>query len=486
MRHPQFYLRFSPLLVVTGLILLSMALSFDGLYGQDAHEYLRLSRVYFDFLKGKISVLGHDAHSELAGGYPIAGALLRFLLPDSGLSLLVVSWLSAGLAVWMFERLLRLWAPGTSPKSRWTFTGLVLVASPYFIRAGITVMSDALGLFFLLGALYWGLEVLESGRARSAVWAAFFAGVAVITRLTAAAFLLPFAMAIGWHLLQRRQFGWAIAAVLAGVVALLPHFYFGVMENLTQNVFDHATLRDWSASSFFKRYFSNSNGAYQYFLPNGLYIFAPLAHPGFCLPVSLLFLMAKKTDFHHPSQRVLLACLAIFLFFIGGLPCQNMRYLLPAYIVLLLFLFPAWDRVFSYGFYFFKKLTWTIFSLVFLVQVVGTIKILVHPVSRNRLEKSLASGIRQVATSGDTVFTFDMDGAMRSYLPDFQIKNLWERRYEDFPVGSFILFNEGGLRAQWQGQNPMLNWDFANEKYQVREMWRQTNGWALYKIEGSK
>ncbi|GAB4498078.1 MAG: hypothetical protein OHK0019_32820 [Saprospiraceae bacterium] len=163
-----------------------------------------------------------------------------------------------------------------------------------------------------------------------------------------------------------------------------------------------------------------------------------------------------------------------------------MRYLLPAYIVLLLFLFPAWDRVFSYGFYFFKKLTWTIFGLVFLVQVLGTIRILVHPVSRNRLEKTLASEIRQVATPGDTVFTFDMDGAMRSYLPDFQIKSLWERRYEDFPPGSFILFNEPALRKQWDGQNPMLNWDLANEKYQLREMWQQPSGWSLYQIEGLK
>lgn len=479
-------LRFFPALVVASLILLSKLLSFNGLYGQDAHEYLRLSKIYFNHLQGALPVSDHTGHSELAGGYPIAGAVLRFLIPDTGLALQAVSWLAAGLSVWMFERVLKLWAPGTSPRSRVAFTGLLLVLSPYFVRAGLTVMSDALGLLFFLAAMFWGLQVLESGRSKGAVWAAVFAGLAVLTRLTAAAFLLPFAAAIGWHLLRRRQFGWVLAAGLAGIIALMPHFYFGVMGDLDQNVFSHQTLRDWSLSSFFKNTFTNVNGTLSYFLPNGLYVFAPLAHPGFCLPVSLLFLMAKKTDFHHPSQRVLLICLAVCLIFVAGLPVQNMRYLIPAYIVLLLFLFPAWDRFYSYGFYFFKKLTWTFIGVALAIQVFCSVLILAPALTRNRLETTVFSEIRGVLPPNATLYSFDIDVAMGTYFPDLQIRNLWVKRYEDFPPGSFILFNESGLQKQWEGKNPMLNWDFAKENYALRELRRLPDGWALYKVEGLK
>ncbi|HRI59847.1 MAG TPA: glycosyltransferase family 39 protein, partial [Saprospiraceae bacterium] len=475
-------LRLFPLLVVASLIILAYILSFNGLYGQDAHEYLRLSRVFFVQLHGDTSPMGGVGRSEMAGGYPMAGALLGFLIPDAVLALQVVSWIAAGASAWMFVRLLGLWAPGTSAKSRTTFTWQVLVLSPYFVRAGLTVMSDALGLLFFLAALFLGLQVLESGRSKGAVWAAVFAGLAMITRFTTAAFLLPFAAAIGWHLLRRRQFGWILAAALAGFVVMLPHFYFGVMGGLEQNAFGHSTLRDWSLGSFFNNTFTNTNGTAHYFLPNILYVFAPLAHPGFCLPVSLLFLMAKKTDFHHPSQRVLLICLAAFLFFIGGLPCQNMRYLLPAFSVLLLFLFPAWDRFFSYGFYFLKKLTWMFIGVIITMQVIGTIGILAHPLKRNRLETAIVAEVQPVVPPGSLLFTFDVEGAMRTYLPDIQIESLWGQRYADFPPGSFILFNESGLRKQWQGQNPMLNWDFAEENYELRELRALPAGWGLYEV----
>lgn len=477
-------LRFYPLLVVASLILLAYLLSFNGLYGQDAHEYLRLSRVFFARMSGAEAVATGVGHSELAGGYPVAGAVLQWLIPDAVLALQLVSWLSAGAGIWLFGRLLVLWAPGTSPRSRVSFSVLMLALSPYFVRAGLSVMSDALGLLLFLAALFHGLAVLELGRNKNAVWAAAFAGLAIITRLTTAAFLIPFVGAVVLHLWRERQYKWIIAAGLAGVAAVLPHFYFGVMGGAAQNVLSHSTLQGWSPGSFFKTTFTNTNGTLHFFLPNLLYVFAPLAHPGFCLPVSLLFFLFRKTDFHHPSQRVLLFCLAVFLLFIAGLPCQNMRYLLPAYTILLLFLFPAWDRFFSYGFYFLKKPTWAIIVAILAVQVVCSAGVLAHPLSRNRLETAVVKGMKELVPPGSLLYSFDLDAAMRTYLPGVQVESLWEQRMTDFPTGSFMLFNETALREQWQGQNPMLNWDFAKDNYELHALRTLPEGWILYKVAG--
>ena len=479
-------LRFYPLLVVAGLILLAYTVSFNGLYGQDAHEYLRLSRVFFDRLHGATPAVRNAIPSELAGGYPMAGALLRFILPDAVLALQVVSWLAAGASAWLFERLLVLWAPGTSPQSRVSFAALMLVMSPYFVRAGLTVMSDALGLLFFLAALYGGLQVLELGRNKGALWAALFIGLAIVTRLPAAVFLLPFAAAIGVHLWRERQTGWILAAVLVGFIAVLPHFYFAEMGGTPAPVFGYSTPEGWSVGNFFKNTFKGADGTVHYFSPNLFYIFAPLAHPGFCLPVSLLFFLFRKTDFHHPSQRVLLICLAILLFFTGGLPYQNMRCLLPAYSILLLFLFPAWDRFYSYGFYFLKKLTWTFIGLIVVIQVLCTAGILAHPLLHHRLESALAAELRPLVPPGSLLYCPDIDAAMRTYLPGVQTANLREQRLPDFQSGSFILVNESELYKKWEGQSPAFHWEFANENYELQELRVLPEGWRLYRVGAVK
>lgn len=475
-------LRYFPLFVAASLALTALALGFNGLYGQDAHEYLRLSRVFLAKLQGTAPATGGVGISEMAGGYPAAGALLQMLVPDAALSLLLISILSAGLSAWLFERLLRLWLPGTGLRSRLVFVGLMLVLSPGFFRAGITVMADALGMLLFIATLYKGARVLEWGRDRDAVWVFFFAGLAVITRLTSAAFLLPFAAAIGLHLLRRKQYGWLFLAVLAGFVALVPHFYFGAFGGKDMNILGHTTLRGWSPGNMFCRSFSDANGSIRYLLPNILHVLSPLAHPFFCLPVVLFFLLFKKTDFHHHSQRILLACTACLLLFIAGLPCQNLRYLMPAYTILALFLYPAWDRFFSYGFYFFKNLTGALIAAIFLIQVVCIAGILSHPVGRNRLETRIAREIKPALPPGALLFTFDIDGAVRSYLPDVQVKNLWYERIEHFPQGSYILFNDSRLRAQWEGKNPILNWDFARENYVLRQVGDLQDGWDLFEV----
>lgn len=475
--HP---LRFFPLLVVAGFVFLSKILIFNGLYGQDAHEYLRQSKAIFDRLNGPTTLSSGRGDAEFAAGYPLAGALFQFLGLDAATALQIVSWLSAGLALWCFDGCLRVLSPGARAESRWVFTALALGLAPYFVRAGLTAMSDALGVTLTLAAFANGLRVLETGRIGAAAWATFFAGLAVTTRFSLAALLAPLAAILIFYLLKNKKWMLAILTIFAGFLGFSFHFLF--KTGTAQNPLGHSLLQDWSLFHFFKATFTNASGTVDYGLPNILYIFFPLAHPGFCLLLPGLFLLAKKTDTHLIAKRVLLACLAAYLLLLGGIPHQNLRYLLPAYAILLLLFFPAWDRMFAYGFYFFKRLTLAIIALVFVVQIVFTVRILAPTLTRNRLETAVAAEIRRALPPNATLFAFDLDVALRTYLPDFQIKNLWERRYEDFPPGSFILFNEPRLREQWRGQNPMLNWDFAKENYELREVCALPEGWKLYEV----
>jgi len=478
--HP---LRFLPVLIPGVLAIICMSLSFNGLYGQDAHEYLRLSRAFFDRLTGLPYVPAGRGDSEFAAGYPLSGALLHGLGFGFPLALQVVCWLSAALSAFFFDRCLQVLTPGARAESRWVFTGLALLLAPVFVRAGLTVMSDMPGLAFLLAAFASGLRVLETGRIGTAVWAAFFAGLAFITRFSAAVLLAPLLAAVGLYLVENRRWAFALVTIAAGVLALLPHFW--LKADVQRSVWGHSLLQGWSFWHYLRASFSDANGTVSYALPNILYLLFPLAHPAFCLPLPGLFLLAKKTDLHLVSKKVLAACLVLYLLFLGGIPHQNLRYLLPAYAVLLLLLFPAWDRMFAYGLYFFKRLTYAIIGTTLVIQICGAVWMLAPVLARNRLETAVAAELRNALPAGATLYAFDLDVSLRSYLPGIRMNNLWERLYPEFEEGSFILFNEQRLRPQWQGRNPVLNWDHAKNGYRLQERAALPEGWTLYEIKGA-
>jgi 4-amino-4-deoxy-L-arabinose transferase-like glycosyltransferase len=470
---------FITLLLFAGIAILSFLLNFNGLYGQDAHEYLRQSRAVFEYWNSASVMPVTPGDVEFAIGYPAAGALLRFLFGDSILALQLVSWLSFAVSVWLLERILALLTHGSRADSRWSFVTLGLAMAPVFVRSGLTLMSDALGMAMVLAAFLFALRWMELRRGSDACWSAVFMALALSVRLGLAGMLIPLALLVAWYLVERRAWRWMVLALLAGIVVLLPQLF--LETSVIVHPFQHSPIH-WSPAHFFQRSFHFENGLSQYLLPNILYLAFPLMHPGFCLLLPGLLLLAKKTDLALSAKKVILICLAGYLLLLGGLPHQNLRFLLPAYALLLLLLFPAWDRMYCYGFYFFKRLTWSILGITFLLQILATGWMLYPTLSRNHLEQSVAHEIRASLPAGATVFGFDLDIAMKSYLPDIQFFNLWERRYIDFPAGSFVLFNEPALRPQWEGQNPMLNWDFLRDNYTLEPVKNLPDGWVLYQI----
>ena len=457
-----------------GLAVLCKLLSFNGLYGQDAHEYLRQSRVIFDRMHGVNVTAANIGDAQFAGGFPLAAALLRWLVQNDILALQMVSWLSAGMCVWFFNQCLRVLSPGAYAKSRVVFTALTLLIAPYFLRAGLTSMSDMLGLAWVLGAFYYGLRVVYKGRTKDAAWAVLFVGFAITTRYAAVALLWPLVAAMLWTLFRKRNVVGMLTMLAVGALSLLPYFWL-------KTGVDVALDRHWSVLHFFQRTFETENGAFHYTFPNIVYILFPLAHPGFCLLLPGLLLLAKPTDVILPSKKVVIACLAAYLLLLGGLPHQNMRFLLPAYALVLMLFFPAWDRMFAYGFYFFKRITWSVLSAILIIQIVSIVWIVKPVLERNHLETNIAAAISTVLPPHATVYAFDLDVALRSYLPDIQWKNMWAERFDSFPENSYVLFNEPLLRPQWEGKNPILNWDAMNAQHRLKVEKELLGGWKVFR-----
>jgi hypothetical protein len=471
-----------PISVVLALIAVSALLSFNGLYGQDAHEYLRLSRAYADLLHGHPYVPSGQGDAEFAVGYPFLGALLSAVAGNNILVMQMISWIAIGFALFQFDRLLRLLSPGARKQARWAYGLIALALSPYVMRAGLTVMSDAFGLALLLTALWFSFLQMEFGRLKDAVFAAFFIALCVVTRFSTGAFLLPVAIAVASNLFNRRQWFSMFAAALAAGVAFIPHFW--LKAGVSQGLMGHSLMMDWSLLHTFQRTFTTVSGTIHYPFPNAVFVFLyPLCSPGFFPLLPLLFFLFMKTDWLLPVKKLLLISLSVHALFLLGLPSQNARYLIPDFITILLIMFPAWDRFFAYGFYFLKR-HWmrSILTVGVLVQLISAFWILRPAVRRNRLEQTIVTGLQQQIPPDADLYAFDLDVAIKSYMPNLHIRNLWERRYDTFPDHSYILFNEPGLKEQWKGQNPMLNWENAKQHYQLKELKTFPEGWTLYEV----
>ena len=469
------------LLYLGGMAGLSYALHFNGLYGQDAHEYLRQSLLILGRLQGLPASPAAPGDAEIAGGYPLFAALLQYLGIQAILALQLVNWLAAAASLWLFERILNLLSPGTTARSRWVFAVGGLGLAPYFLRAAQTTMSDMLGLLFGLAALFFVLRLVEQERSRSDIWGfAVFAAMAITTRYALAALLFLPALALVLELRRTRRFNQILAAGALGLLACLPFWW--LKSGAPASPLAHSLLSDWSLFNLFKKTFTQASGAISYSLPNLIYLLFPLLHPGFCLSMPALYFLAKKTDIRLYSKRLLLLSLIFYLLFLGGLPHQNLRYLLPAFAILALLFFPAWDRFFAYGFYFFKRLTYSLLGLALAGQLAFSVYVFRPVIVRNQLELQVASQLKTALQPGDILYAFDLDIALKSYLPELEHRNLWVRAYDTFPTGSYILFNAPKLREQWAGQLPMRNWEYANTHFILQEVQALPEDWTLYQV----
>lgn len=475
--------RFFPVFYLLFAAFVCYVCSFNGLYGQDAHEYLRQSMAIWTRLQGLPAPVGTPGDASFGGGYPLLGGLLQGLVSDGPLVMQMVAWMAAALSLAVFERLTAILAPGARIESRWAFVGLGLALCPLFFRSAVTSMSDGLGLLWMMAALYAAVRLLDTKRGVFALGVAFFVAMACATRFALLGILWPLVAAVTFFMLKNGLGRWMLAAILVGVLSTTP--YIWVKGAGFWAVLEHSSLDDWSVLHFFQRSFMSGNGVAQYRLPNIIYVLSPLAHPAFCLALPGLFFLFKRTDLTLSSKKILVACMIAYLMLLAGFTHQSPRHLLPAYTLLLLLLFPAWDRLYCYGFLFFKRLTWGLLLTALALQVFFSAYYLQPILKRNALEQQVAQQLNTILPERATLYGFDLDVAMRSYLPNVRVYNLWETRYATFQPQAYVLFHPN-LRTQWAGQNPMLNWKDLQQHYRLVSAGTLPEGWEIWQIQAAE
>jgi hypothetical protein len=471
------------ILMVVLLAALALVTRFDGLYGQDAHEYLRQCGAIFVRLAGYPAGVGTAGDAAFGGGYPFWGAVGTWLSFWSKTQVLqAISWLSVGAVVFFYVEISRWWVPGGIASSRWV-GGLILLSAPYTMRCGWVVMSDALALAGVLAMLRFGIEAVERQRWVAVVLAGVSAGVSVSARFAMLPLVLPWCIGLLVMLWQQRQVSRMAVLCASGLVGFLPHVW--VKWPLLGGLGYSVLMNDWSLWHFFGRSFTTvGTGTHAYWLPNILHLFGAFVHPQLCFFLPVFFFLFKKTDLHWWAQRWLLASICGYALLIGGLPVQTLRYVWPLWCVVLVLLYPAIDRAVAYGSHFKPTLLrWALLG-VLAVQA-GMVGYSLRPlVQLQRRETGMSAWVEQHTPRGAQVYTFEVDIALKTYLPDRVYANLWSERYDAFDLDAFALVHPDRWAVQWAGKNPMLNWEVLRSKYELRLVSEHPEGWRLYQIEG--
>ena len=244
---------FKPSILIVCIVLLTLVVDFDGLYGQDAYEYLRYSKALTHFFQSGT----HPGDYFWPLYYPIFGALLTLITKSPIISLQLISIASLAVSTHFLKRIIdTLYA---RPKQSTLYVFLFFVLSPYILKQGISIMSDLLALSFLLIAWYYLMVFNANLKARHLYIGVSFSLLSIMTRYPAFVILLPLLLQTGACFFKHKQlvqhlFGLVPIALLI----MIPHFYIR-MEN-PSGFIQHEWIKTWNISHLFEHEFTTIDG----------------------------------------------------------------------------------------------------------------------------------------------------------------------------------------------------------------------------------
>lgn len=443
--------------------------NFNGLYGQDAHEYLRYSNSLAHFF----STGACPGDYFWPVNYPLYGAILSFIVFSASFAMQIISTLSfCGLILYV-SKIIRFYYPDSRVLKYYLF--LFVLLSPSLIKASFFIMSDILAAFLLTTGFYYFLVFQKTNISKYEYLATFFFCSSFMTRYATAALLLLPSVLIMINLIRNRKIVPILISLIICGLCFLPNILVK-QANPTEFV-NHNWFVGWSLRNYFENYFITSAGFQTYKIINLLYAFYILVHPIFCFAALLLIAFSRRSTFNQTWMMGIPVLL--YSLFIAGFPLQNSRFFIISFPLLAVILYPAFERLFLIA-RLKRAILYACIISVILFQTTIAIWTIRPIIKRNQLERAVNSFIKQYPNK--TIYGFDIDISFRSYEISNKIVNLWYSKIDNFETGSLVIFNEKALEKQWEGKNPMINWNNIKNNYKLKLIKTFDSGWNLYEI----
>jgi 4-amino-4-deoxy-L-arabinose transferase-like glycosyltransferase len=459
---------FAPLVYV-------LMLRFDGLYGQDPYGYAQDAWNLHEWLRGGPV----PPPFFWTRGYSGLGALLSlpFGSPSAAaLALQAVSILSLALTgmwagAWMRDRY------PTLPNIADGLT-IMIIFAPFLFRAGLVVMSDMPAIACATLALWQVGRYLRAPSAwRHLAWASLACGLMAAFRYALVPLLLLPMLGAAWTALRHRRLAHLALPLLAGLpIGLL---WLSLPDAMPAPV--HSTVSAWSLGNLFTGDFVNADGQFHFPYPNLVYVLLLFVHPGYVGAMAAFTALgvwaARKAEKRVDLETgLLLGAVLMYMVFIGGLPFQNQRFLLPALPIVLLLYAPYWDFAFSVIPMKLHRWVWPAFGLAsaFLIHhAMADIRRL------NREEKFISQTLAEDGVR--VLYTFDLAPALQFRDQGLRIYNFYDPHMPLPRPGVHVLSRFPDGLDQWAGLAPARNWARIQDSCKLLELYTfGATKWTLY------
>ncbi|MCB0770578.1 MAG: hypothetical protein KDC00_09250 [Flavobacteriales bacterium] len=446
----------------------SCLVGYEGLSGQDAHDYYHIANAWKAWWKGGgvRPVMIEHPH-----GYPITGALLGTLFGSSLIGLRLLSALSMLAIAFLLRGYFK--NPDGAAADINTFVLTAVLLSPFLLRYALMVMSDVPAMALVVGTYICTVRWLQ-GSLGLGFLATFLLLLSLGFRLATVPLLAPMVLALVHGPLKARRERWMIFTLLTAAAGL---FVFMTMGG-SGGAFVDGPLADWSPMNLFSRELHSDDGTLVYPFPNIVYVLCLFVHPGF-IPLGILLIpFVRLTDFAKVPARLALAAVLCYIIFIAGLPFQNDRVLLLAQPFVVVLYYPAFLRAMHWARLRMFPIRWVSGSLI-AMQAALFSRAMMPFFEQARLERELASVVSEAHAR--IVYTHGMGAAFVTYCPEVVVIELWYERLKMFERGALVVVNPEDLKGQWKDEPPSWNWE-GLQAQGVEVVQERPDGWLVARV----
>lgn len=455
---------------LTGFVIVA---GYNGLYGMDSHEYFRYCHRILDWMKTGVD----PGNFFWPVNYPFLGACLAFITgPQPAMQLLSI--MSSAWIVYLIFMLLIREFPGRERETL-IYVVLFMGASPFFFRYSISIMSDITAQSFACTAFYMLYLNLKSQNEKALYLAPVLISLSIFTRFAMLPLLIPAVVYVFYLMIKSFR---PILFFLSCTTAIIPvALYVAFKGEAAGTIFHHEWVSEWSIMNYFRNSFETIDGYSHYLLPNIIYVFTFLLHPGFIFMgivfLIVLFFKKYKPKLYWPLMIIAIAC---YILFLAGMPTRNDRFLIVLMPFYLVICFPAYLSLLAY--FHGRKNTLRVFTFgAFLIQSVLLYRAFLPFLKLNRTEHQLSEKVS--AYHPPMLYTFGMEGALRSYGYKGTVVPMWPQKLDSVTSGSMVLFNSAANEVQWKGKSPMINFHLLKDSAGAVLRENLENGWEIYEIK---
>ena len=301
-------------------ILFRYFIDFNGLYGQDAHEYQRYAGALVEYYQSG----PHPGRFFWPVNFPFFASLISWIGLNNNF---VLQFMASGyLCVFLYFLViaLKLQFPSHFSDRIFIFSCFILL-SPFLFRSGLVIMSESLAMALIMAALYYFMVSRHNTKIDAGSYFFIVASVLAIgTRYASAVLVAP--LVLHWMFHKRRSLNLKNCTILLFVTlgAIAPNVLLKL--DFSHGFFDHDLLARWSPKNYFRSSFLTDNGVVYHDYPNMLYYGLGVWHLKlFWWLLPLTFYLRKRW---HKDQAIYVIAILAYVLFLLGIPEQNARYLI--------------------------------------------------------------------------------------------------------------------------------------------------------------